>query len=189
MTAERPEILLQDVEQLRQRTRSHLHAIWFPLVVFGGLSMLSAAVAWRFGGAALGVFWLGAAPAGSLITGAFYRRRERRIGLEAPPAPYVIAAAGIILGAFVTGGVGGAFGAASVSAIGPPLCVSAGYLVFARLARSPGLAVVAAALAALDLTLAAARMQPNRAAWVLALAYGVVFVLTGLTYRAPRAGR
>lgn len=183
MTAEHPHILLHDVERLRQRTRSHLQAIWFPLVVFGGLSMMSAAVAWRFGGPSLGVFWLAAAPAGSVVTAVFYRRREHRIGLEAPPAPYVVAAIGIILGAFLTGGLGGALGAAAVSAIGPPLCVSAGYLVFARLARSRGLAVVAGVLAVLTLTLAAAHVKPDRAAWVLALTYGTVFGLTGLVYR------
>lgn len=189
MATDATDTLLNDVERLRRRTRADLRATWFPLVLFGVLSMASAAVAWRFGPSALGLFWAMAAPVGSVATGVYYSRREHRMGLEAPVAPYVIVAGVIIVGAFVTGGLGGALGATAVSVFGPPLWISAGYLLFARLARSRGLAAVAVALATLTVATGVAKMQPDQAAWILSLAYGAAFLVTGLVFRASATGR
>jgi hypothetical protein len=181
--------LLSEIGRLRRRTRADLQGIWFPLVLFGALSMASALVALRFGGVPLGLFWVVAAPAGSAVTAVYYRRRARRIGLEAPATPYVITAAVLVLGAFLTGGLGGALGVATVSALGPPLCVSAGYLLFARLAHSWGLAAVAIALSALTVAIGIAKMPADQATWSLAMVYGAVFVGTGLFFRASVTGR
>jgi hypothetical protein len=189
MAMETADTLITDVERLRRRTRTDLDATWFPLVVFGGLSIASSAVAARFGPAALGLFWAVAAPLGSLATGFYYWRRQKHVGLEAPPAPYLLAALGIVLGAFITGGVGGALGAQEVSAFGPPLFVSAGYMIFAWLARSKGLAGVAIALALVTVVASVARIPPNQAAWGLSLIYGAVFVATGVVFRTSQTGR
>jgi hypothetical protein len=188
MAMETADTLLSDIERLRRRTRTDLHPTWFPLVVFGTLSMASAAVAVRFGPTALGFFWAVAAPLGSVATGFYYWRRQDRVGLQAPAAPYLVGAAGIVLGAFLTGGLGGAFGAPAVSALGPPLFVSAGYLLFARLARSRGLAAVAVVLALVTVATGVARIPSDRAAWTLALIYGAIFVATGLVFRASQTG-
>jgi hypothetical protein len=151
--------------------------------------MVSALVALRSGGPALGLFWVVAAPAGSAATAVYYRRRGRRIGVEVPAAPYAIIAAALVSGAFLTGGLGGALGAATVSALGPPLCISAGYLLFARLGHSWGLAVVATVLGALTVAIGIARVPADQATWILALVYGAVFVGTGLSFRASSTGR
>jgi hypothetical protein len=188
MASQPADTLLNDIERLRRRTRADLHETWLPLVLFGALSIAGAAVALRFGATSLALFWGVSAPAGSVATAIYYHRREHRVGLQVAAAPYIVAAAAIIVGAFLTGGVGGAVGAATISAFGPPLCISAGYLLFARLARSRGLAAVAVALAVLTVAAAAARMSPDQAAWSLSLIYGVAFLATGLVFRASSSG-
>lgn len=180
--------LLDQVARVRRSTRLSVGALWFPLVLFGFLSLVSGAVSWRVGADALGAYWLVAAPIGSVATSLFYRRRERRVGLEMPAGPALLAVAVIILGAFGTGALGGALGAETLSAVGPPLFVSIGYLMFARLERSLLLGGVAAGLAVTALAVAVAGMAAAEAATLLAVVYGVTLMLTGLAYRI-RAGQ
>ncbi len=181
--------LLDQVARVRRRTRRTLGALWFPLVLFGSLTLLSGLVSWRVGAEALGAYWLVAAPVGSVATSLFYRRRERRVGLEMPTRPALLAVAVIVLGAFGSGALGGALGAETLSAVGPPLFVSAGYLLFAQIEGSPLLGGVAAALAVTALGVAVAGTAPADAATLLAVVYGVTFLLTGLAFRMERAGR
>lgn len=181
--------LLDSLARVRRKTRLSISALWFPLVVFGALSLASALVSWRISAAALGAYWLVAAPVGSLATSLFYRQRERRVGLEMPAGPTVLAVAVIVVGAFGSGALGGVLGAETLSAVGPPLSVSAGYLLFARLERSRPLGAVAAALAATAVGVAVAGTEPDDAATLLAVVYGLAFLLTGLAYRVRRAGR
>ncbi len=180
------EELLDEVTRVRRTTRSALHGLWFPLVLFGVLSCVSAVVSWRLGGDSLGVYWAVAAPLGSGLTGLFYHRQEQRVGLEVPVRRWLPGVVIILVGAFSTGLLGGALGAEMVSAVGPPLFVSLGYLFFARMERSVPLAIVAAALAALAMALAFSGGSADLLATVLAAAYGIAFVGTGLALRRQR---
>lgn len=178
--------LLDEVARVRHATRTTLSGLWFPLVLFGGLSCVSAAVSWRFGGASLGVYWAVAAPLGAALTGLFYHRQERRVGLEMPPGGWIAGVVVILVGAFATGALGGALGAEVVSAAGPPLFVSLGYLIFARISRSAPLAIIAAGLAALTLAVTVSGVSADTVASVLAAAYGVVFLTTGVLLQRQR---
>lgn len=174
---------LREVERLRHRTRTGLGAFWFPLVVFGALSLASAAVVSLDDGEALGVYWAIAGPLGAIATGVYYYRRERTVGVERPAAPYLVTAAGIIVGSFVVAGLASTLGSDAGAAATPSIVVSAGYLAFAWLERSPSLAAIAAALAALAIVLWAGRLGADSVATALALAYGATWVVTGAVYR------
>lgn len=175
-----PAEILDEVARVRRETRTALQRMWFPLVLFGTLSCLSAVVSWRLGGVALGIFWMVAGPLGSVLTGLYYYRVERRVGVEVPIGRWMIGVAVILVGAFASGILGGVLEVAMVSAIGPALSISLGYLIFARIERSVALAIVAIAPAALTVAMAASGVSADRVATTLAAAYGIAFLVTGL---------
>lgn len=186
MNSQDADAVLADTRSIRERTRSSLPGMWFPLVLFGALSLASAAVSWRDGGAALGVYWLIAAPVGSIATTIFYRRAEHRIGLEAPVLPTLVGVAVILVGCFGAGMLGALLDAPTLSAAGPPLAVSTGYLIFAWINRSAAIAVTAFVLAALDVALVATNATADTLATVLSAFYGAAFLGIGLTELARR---
>jgi hypothetical protein len=170
---------LGEVAAVRARARAELSGLWFPSVLFGGLTVTSAAVAYLWGGRALGWYWPIVAVLGSLLTFRFYRRRERDLGLSSRAAPYVVTA-GLMLLATMALAV---FGTAGVRVAGPPLAVSIGYLVFAALSRTRWLVGLALGLAAV--TLGLAWLLPLRdAVWLIPLVYGSTFVIAGVGARA-----
>ena len=187
--AEEARELMEEIERRRRQTRADPGGFWFPLVLFGVITLLSAVVAWRFGPERLGLFWIVAGPAGGIVTGIHYCRHQLQVGVEGNGAPYVITGVGILVGASSLGWLGDALGEHMVSVVGPCLVVSAGYAVFSRLERSIGLAVVAVVLAVLAGAVAITGVEPDRAAVILALASGAVFLATGLAYRLGRAER
>jgi hypothetical protein len=111
--------LLGEMRALRRRVRSARHAYWFPLVLFGVLTLASApfyvlpgAPAGRgaiaqsadplpvlggFPGPAvrsdLGYYWLAALLAGLLLTLLWYRWNARRVGLQTPARASVVTVA------------------------------------------------------------------------------------------------
>lgn len=172
--------VLADTRSIRRRTRASLRALWFPCVLFGALALLSAGPSWRYGGPALGIYWALAAPVGIVITSGYYRRRERRVGLEAPVLPALVGVAVIVVGCFGTGILGGMLGVPTLSAAGPPLAISSGYLIFAWLNRSPVVAATAIALATLDIVLVLAGVGADAIATVLSAAFGLAMLGVGL---------
>lgn len=174
---------LRHIERLRHGTRATLASFWFPLVLFGGLTLASAAVAWRAWGPAVGAYWALAGPLGGLVTAAYYWRRERALGLEGPWVPHALTGAGIVVGCFLAAGLGQALDSETAIAVAPALVVSVGYLVFAWLDRSAVLAAVAAALAAAAAALAATSIDARDLAAIVALLYGATFLATGVAYR------
>ena len=119
-----PEELLSDLARLRRQARSARHAYWFPLVLFGLLTCASipfyvsdvpqagAGVAvlevtsppTLLGGAQAGRdglflawYWALALVAGYLLTWAWYRRHQRRVGLRTPARAFAVT--GIVLAA------------------------------------------------------------------------------------------
>ena len=119
-----PEDLLSDLARLRRQARSTRHAYWFPLVLFGLLTCASlpfyvsdvtqagAGVAilrvsgppTLLGGQQAGHdglflawYWAIALVAGYLLTWAWYRRHQRRVGIRTPARAFTIT--GIVLAA------------------------------------------------------------------------------------------
>lgn len=171
--------LLGEVERVRRRTRAEIGALWFPLVVFGALSLFSAPL----NEVELAIYWAVAAPIGVVLVSFFYYRRERSLGVESRLLPTAVAIGVIIVGTAVTGSLGGILGFEMVSAVGPSLAVSAGLLMFARIEHSPPLAGVALGMAALAVALAAMGAAPDMVASLLAATGGAAAVLLGLGYR------
>jgi len=124
MTSASPEELLSDLDRLRRQARTARHAYWFPLVLFGLLtcasipfyvsdvtqagvgvavlrptsppSLLGGEMPGR-NGILLGWYWALALTAGYLLSYAWYRRHQRRVGLRTPARAFTIT--GIVLAA------------------------------------------------------------------------------------------
>ena len=174
---------LEKIDGVRRQTRADLRAFWFPLVVFGSLTLGSAAVVPAAGGDAVGLYWAIAGPAGGVATGWYYYRHQQRTGVEGPAAPYVATGLAILVGALLAGGLGSASASELAAAVGPTMVVSAGYFVFARLERSVVLAALAAGLGALAVAVGLSGMDGEPATVVLALCSGAASLLIGLFYR------
>jgi hypothetical protein len=173
---------LAEVDRIRRRTQATLHTFWFPLVLWGALMLTSVPVVAVLAGPSIGVYWALAGPLGGIVTGWYYQRRERQLGVESRPGPYVAGMLGIMVGAFAAGFGGGALGLEMVAAVGPLVWISVAWLWFAWLERSLLLAGEAAGLAALAIGLWVAGADPQQASLVGTVAYGTVFLLTGLAY-------
>src|SRR5262249_26495585 len=117
MTSGNPEELLSDLARLRRQARTARHAYWVPLVLFGlltcasvpfyvsdvtqagvGVAILRASPPPTLlggeqaghNGLVLAWYWALALVAGSLLTWAWYRRHQRRVGLRPPARAFPI---------------------------------------------------------------------------------------------------
>lgn len=165
---------LQELYEVRRRTRAAVHPAWFPLLVFGLLGLLSIPVTLVAGGSANAVFWLLAGPAGGYATSHYYRDRAISLGAGVRGRAYLPLGIFIFLGAW-----GG--GALTHSAAVPMAAIALGYLAFARLERSWAVAGVALVLGAA--ALAVAITEPRRGDLLLSLVFGLSFTVTGLLLR------
>jgi hypothetical protein len=169
--------MLRHVDSVRRQTRDLLRAFWFPLVIFGAITMASALVQLVWPGPAVGLFWAVTAPVGGMVVGRFYRTRELRLGLANPPLPYILTAAGIFVGAFalpiVTHG--------DLQEVVSTFAVAAGYLAFAWLERTGWLVALAVLMAAIPLAVLASGVGHPGA--VTAAATGAALLATGLLSR------
>jgi hypothetical protein len=73
--------MLNEVERVRGATRENLDPGWMPYLVFGLLTMVSAAFTQIGDGGSEGLYWLVAGPVGLAITWLFYRAQELRVGV------------------------------------------------------------------------------------------------------------
>lgn len=169
---------LGELEALRIHTRRRLEGMSFPLVLFGGLSLLAAVTSAVGGEEAQALFWLFAGPGGGIAVSLHYRRRDLELGLSRAAWPYVATAIALLTGAFVLGALEQPW------SVGPWLAVAAGYLVFGWLERSAALMGMALALGALALAVGAEGVEP--AAVLLNGAYGAAFLAMGLVLRERR---
>lgn len=174
--------LLADADAVRAQTRAGLRNLWFPLAVYGPLLMLSAPFFSIWDGAAVAIFWLIAAPAGWLVVSRHYRDRALALGAGPPARPYITTGVALVAACFLLGGIGGATGAETLAAVGPPLAISVAYVIFAWLDRSIAPAFLAVLLAGLAIALAAG--GASNPGPILALAYGASFLVLGLFLKA-----
>lgn len=130
---------LEDVRTYERRARSLLSAFAFPLVLFGLLSMVSAA----FAAERAGLFWAFAGPLGGVATAVFSARRN--IGIERPWWPYWLTAALLMAGAVAAASL---VKSDNWRAPAADLAVAGGYLGFAWIERSLVVVGVAVAIAA-----------------------------------------
>ncbi len=176
------------VQHVRRSARWDLRAFWFPLVLFGFITIVGGAVVAGAGSEALDLYWPVLGTVGGVLTGWYYHRREHVLGLKGPSAPDVATAVAMMVGAMLAGVLGSQYGSGLAGAVGPTMVVAAGYLVFARLERSAVLVALAAVMLALAVGVASRGMDPEPATVVLALTTGTASLLTGLAHR-PRTGQ
>lgn len=171
------------VDRIRRQAREAQRTMWFPLVLFGALSLISAGVVVLFGGPALGVYWPIAGLLGGVMTARYYHVRDIKIGLEGRIAPYIAISGFIYIGALLTGGLGGALGNDMLAAVGPAVVLAAGYGMFAWLERTTMLAAIAGSLGLLAVGLWLSDVNPERATVILAVSSGCVLLSSGLAFR------
>ena len=187
MRADEVTATLRHVDGARRRARADLSGFWFPLVLFGGITLCSPVVALLFGGIGLGVYWPVAGVVGWVAIGWYYSRHEATTGLQGAGWPYGVGGAALVVTCTAAGWLGGP----TVVAYGPWLAVAVVYLGFAWLERSTALAALTLVLAGGVLALAwSAPADPALvSALVLAPVYGAAFLATGLALRAQARAR
>ncbi|MDQ3679601.1 MAG: hypothetical protein M3378_03465 [Actinomycetota bacterium] len=168
---------LREIEALQRRARRELRSFWFPLVLFGALSMASAPFCQIRDGVGSAVFWAVAGPAGGMATALHYRRRELQLGLYRSAWPYLGTAAAMLVGASVLPAVTSGHLQGVVSSF----AVAAGYLVFAGLERSWWL--VGLALVMVVVPLGFLNAAPGAACFGAAAVTGAAVLTTGAMLR------
>jgi hypothetical protein len=174
---------LGDVARLRRRTRRALGMPWFPLVCFGGLTMLSAPLVAVAGTSALAPLWLVAGAAGMLLTRHHYRRRARQLGLTGRRRRTWAVAVAIAVACLTAGIAGGMTSGEAGGVLAPIVVVAAGYLVLGWLQGS----VVAALAVAPGAVLAAALVLAGLAPWIVELTFGAAMAVAGAGLRVAEA--
>lgn len=170
---------LREIDEVRQRTRAAVHPVWFPMLLFGVLGLLSIPFLFVGDGAGAGLFWLVAGPAGGVATARHYRSRALSVGAGMRGGAYAAVGAAIFVAAWVAG-------ALTHSSAAPMLAVAAGYLAFAWLDRSWPVAGIAGALAVASV--AAAITDPAHGDVLRAAVFGTAFTVTGLLLRRGDRG-
>jgi hypothetical protein len=167
--------LVGDVEKQRGRARKALGVFWFPLVVFGGIALFGALVTATAAPPAIFAVWIVAWPVGMVATAIYYSQRAHRIGLSAPPLPFIVTGLCLGLGAGLLGFLGHE---TRLGYAGPLFVIGAGYLAFAWLQRSllEGALALALVLAAVFFSV----VQPPHAASLSLAFFGLASLLVGV---------
>lgn len=169
---------LEQVDRLRSDARANLRAFWFPLVLFGALTVLSALPAANGDGTGVAIFWAFAGPLGGVAVGIHAYRHEQQVGLSRPPAPFIVTAVALLIAAFALPAVT----SGRVQEVVSAFAVAGAYLVFARLDRSRLLVGVSVVLAVVPaLALASGIEHPGAPT---AAVTGVIILATGLVARS-----
>ncbi len=169
--------LLDEVTEVRSRTRTHLQSFWFPVTLFGVITLLSAPFTLIGDGAGVAWFWCIVGPLGGALVGVYYRNREHRLGLGSPALPYVLTAVAMMAGAFLLPAFVTGPAQASVSSYS----IAIGYVVFGVLERSKMLAAVGLVIAAVPtLVIAGDVANPGM---VTALLTGAIMLASGMIRR------
>lgn len=140
---------LDDLQTHQRRTRALIHPTWFPLVLFGSLTVGSIAFMAAAGEENLGWYWGFAGPLGGLAIAAWSIRRERMLGVRTNDWAQIFIGIGLMIGCFASGS--GALGAGSIQAAGPTVAIAVGYLCFAAVTRSKVVLLAGSTLAMIGL--------------------------------------
>lgn len=168
---------LVELELVRVRVRGDLAGlatVWFPLVVFGVLTLLSALAAAAGGGGALGVYWIVASPLGLVLVWRHYAGRSRRLGVAAPGGRAMFAlGAGLVVCTFAAG--------ALLAPTGPAYALAAGYVAMAWVAHSRVMLLLGIGTGAVTLALDVGGV--GRLDVLLPALLGAALVLAGVASR------
>src|SRR5204863_466076 len=129
----------------------------------------------QLGPGATTAYWVVCTLLGTAAVGRFYHRQAIAQGVARPPAPYLLTAAGLAVGAFALPAVT----SGRLRSVSSAFAVA--YLVFAALERSWALAAVAVAMAGIAAATLAADL--DGAAVLTWVAIGCLMIVTGLAYR------
>lgn len=165
---------LQQVDELRMRTRAAVHSAWFPMLLFGLIGLASIPFGFIADGLGTAFFWLVAGPAGGYATSRHYRDRAISLGVGVRGGVYVVWGVILFFAAFLGGAI-------THSAAAPILAIAIGYLGFARLERNWAVAAVAIVLGVAAVVVAIT--DPAHGDVVLTLMFGLSFTVTGLLLR------
>jgi len=175
-TAEQYLTTVDFIDAVVEHTRARGAVFWFPMIVFGTISLAAALVALVAGYEWIGLHWMIFGPIGGFVTTRFYTRHERLQGLIRSALPYfalvVFLAAGNFLLALTADGDPGA-----ATTIWTGIC----YLGFAALERSSTIALSAGALVACGFMLLAADVADPSATG--AAFTGLALLIGGFTLR------
>ncbi len=174
---------LAELGGLRRRTRRAVGTLWFPLVLFGSLTLLETPFELTVGPPAHAFFWLVVGPVGGILVGRRVRRRGRVRGMTSGPRAGGLLGAGICVGCFLLGLVGGWEGGERGALAAAVVWMTFGYLVLARLTERPVLGVTMVAVAAVVLALGAVSVP----VWGMALAFGTGQLAAGAAFRRREA--
>jgi hypothetical protein len=172
---------LRYADGARRRARRDVGIAWFPLALFGTLTLASIAVARPASSAQ--TYWLIAGPLGGVAVAVYAYRRRSALGIEGRALWYVVTAAALMVAALGSAWLAGPIGLPWLVRFGPPLVVAAGYIAFAWIERNLVVAIVAAGLLVVTGAMALLKLSSADAGIALTLLYGVAFVATGLALR------
>ncbi|HLG01345.1 MAG TPA: hypothetical protein VI916_12795 [Acidimicrobiia bacterium] len=176
--------VLHELAQARERTRTSVRGLWFPLVLFGALMIGSALVVAAISGPAVAVYWALAGPLGGGVCWTFFRRRGLARGVEPRQTLPVVGGLAIIAGCFLGYWVGDVLVDATFAATVPFLVISVAYQIPAHRESRSRFGVTAVGLGASALALGLSNLGPVTVSALLSAGYGFAFMLYGLTYRA-----
>lgn len=175
MDGEKTADTLRFVDDVGTSTRSHLQLFWFPLLVFGVVSLGAAVVEVIGTGFTVGLYWMVCGVVGGMLTSRHYERREDDLGLIRDAKPYLVIVALLAIGAFVL---------PIITFPGWPNAIWVGmcYLAFAWLERNIFVGWAAALMVALGVVFSIVDVS-HEPAWI-SVATGLVLILCGyLAYR------
>lgn len=171
---------LSDLTRLRRSTRRSLGVPWFPMVCFGGLTILSVPLLLVAGTAALAPFWVVVGAAGMLLTRRHYRCRARQRGVTGRRRRSWTVAVVMFAGGLAAGVGAGVTSGAAAGVLAPIVVVVTGYAALGWLRRDPVPTLALAPGAGVAATFALAGLAP----WVVELTFGAGLVMAGLGLRA-----
>lgn len=164
---------LDEVRRVRSTLRGR-PGPWLPPVVFGGATVVGALLLLA-GGNLAGWWWMVAGPAGSVIVIRAMGRTGDGVGYRLPPVPFAVAAVALSVGGWLVAAATIPSGRELLARSAWSLAVGLGYVVFALLGRSAGLATVGLACATVGVALAAL----GAPAWAVQLGGGVALLAGG----------
>ena len=131
--------LLHDLDALRASTRAQLQPTSLPLLVFGGLLLIAAALPSATFDFPWSAYWLVAAPGAFAFIAARYRRIEGEVGVGDRSRHYRLAAVGAVVIGFMIASL-------LIFLVSPLAGAGVALFAVARATRDRGLTVAAAVL-------------------------------------------
>jgi hypothetical protein len=169
---------LAEIEQIRERARTGLRSIWYPLVLFGAASLGAAGVA-GLDARWVSAYWLAAWVACFVAVGRYYAARGRRVGIHGDPGRrYLRLWLWSLPALFVVGSVAATLGGTPAAFAAVAGVVGASYLMIARWEHSALMAGLGLVVAATGAVLAAT--DPAHLVALDNLCIGAVLVVGGL---------